>query len=95
VAAGIGLATTPSAYAACTDTANGNNLDATNGANCAQGDKTQSTLFGNNCIFKTITNVLLFIIGAFSVIMLIIGGIRYTVSGGDASAVTAAKNTIL
>jgi hypothetical protein len=37
----------------------------------------------------------LFIIGAISVIMLIIGGIRYVVSGGDSSAVTSAKNTIL
>ena len=27
--------------------------------------------------------------------MLIIGGIRYTVSGGDSGAVTSAKNTIL
>ena len=39
--------------------------------------------------------VLLFIIGAISVIMLIIGGIRYTLSGGDSGNVTAAKNTIL
>ncbi len=27
--------------------------------------------------------------------MLIIGGIRYTISGGDSTAVTSAKNTIL
>ncbi|MNR60667.1 hypothetical protein D3C85_1822070 [compost metagenome] len=27
--------------------------------------------------------------------MLIIGGIRYTVSGGNQSAITAAKNTIM
>jgi multisubunit Na+/H+ antiporter MnhB subunit len=39
--------------------------------------------------------VLLFIIGAVSVIMLIIGGIRYTISQGDQSQVTSAKNTIL
>jgi multisubunit Na+/H+ antiporter MnhB subunit len=39
--------------------------------------------------------VLLFLIGAVSVIMLIIGGIRYTISQGDSSAVTSAKNTIL
>jgi multisubunit Na+/H+ antiporter MnhB subunit len=37
----------------------------------------------------------LFLIGAISVIMLIIGGIRYTISGGDSGNVTAAKNTIL
>lgn len=67
----------------------------TSGANCAQGDETPATLFGAGGIFQTITNILLFIIGAISVIMLIIGGIRYTISGGDSAAVTSAKNTIL
>ena len=38
---------------------------------------------------------MLFLIGAISVIMLIIGGIRYVVSGGESSAVQSAKNTIL
>lgn len=70
-------------------------LDATTGANCAQGNGQQGDLFGSSGIFRTVTNVLLFLIGAVAVIMLIIGGIRYTVSGGDSSAVTAAKNTIL
>ncbi len=71
------------------------------GANAAQGKDQQgdaSTLFGDNGqggIFRTVTNVLLFLIGAISVIMLIIGGIRYVVSGGDSAAVTNAKNTIL
>lgn len=65
------------------------------GAKSAKGDGVSTDLFGSEGIFKTIVNVLLFIIGAISVIMLIIGGIRYTVSGGDSSAVTAAKNTIL
>lgn len=45
--------------------------------------------------FTTIINVLLFVIGAVAVIMLIYGGIRYTISGGDSASVTAAKNTIL
>jgi multisubunit Na+/H+ antiporter MnhB subunit len=39
--------------------------------------------------------VLLFIIGAVSVIMLILGGIRYTESQGVSSAITGAKNTIV
>ena len=46
-------------------------------------------------IIKSIVNVLLFIIGAVAVIMIIIGGIRYTVSQGDQSQVSSAKNTIL
>ena len=46
-------------------------------------------------IIKTIVNVLLFILGAVAVIMIVIGGIRYTISQGDSSAITSAKNTIL
>lgn len=65
------------------------------GATSAKGEDQQENLFGDGGLFQTITNVLLFIIGAISVIMLIIGGIRYVVSGGDSSAVTGAKNTIL
>ncbi len=83
------------AYAACSSTSNGDNLSIKDGANCAQGNNQSSDLFGSQGVFKIITNVLLFIIGAISVIMLIIGGIRYTVSGGDSGAVTSAKNTIL
>jgi multisubunit Na+/H+ antiporter MnhB subunit len=72
-----------------------NNPTINTGAQCAQGDQTSSSLFGDGGIFKTITNVLLFIIGAIGVIMLIIGGIRYTISNGDSGAVTSAKNTIM
>lgn len=46
-------------------------------------------------IIQNIINALLFIVGIASVIMLIIGGIRYVVSAGDQNAVTGAKNTIL
>lgn len=71
------------------------------GASSAQGKDQQgdaASLFGEGGqggIFRTITNVMLFLIGAISVIMLIIGGIRYVVSGGDSTAVQNAKNTIL
>ena len=65
------------------------------GANSAKGIDQATTLFGPSGTFQTITNVLLFVVGAISVIMLIIGGIRYVVSGGDSTAVQGAKNTIL
>ncbi len=64
-------------------------------ATCAKGKDQPTELFAEGGVFQTVTNVLLFIIGAVSVIMLIIGGIRYTVSQGDQGAVTSAKNTIL
>lgn len=66
-----------------------------NGAGSARGTGQTADLFGQAGVFQTITNVLLFILGAISVIMIIIGGLRYVISGGNATAVTAAKNTIL
>lgn len=65
------------------------------GASAAKGTGQADTLMGDGGIFTTISNVALYVIGAISVLMLIYGGIRYTISGGDSSAVTAAKNTIL
>jgi len=44
---------------------------------------------------QQIVNVLLFVIGAVSVIMIIIGGLRYTLSNGEAKNIESAKNTIL
>lgn len=46
-------------------------------------------------IIQTVVRILLFLIGAISVIMIIVGGFRYVVSQGDSSALTSAKNTIL
>ena len=65
------------------------------GADCTKGNGTPDQVWGKGGVFTTITNVLLLLIGAVAVIMLIIGGIRYTISGGDSAAVTSAKNTIL
>lgn len=44
---------------------------------------------------KSVTSILLFIIGAASVILIIVGGLRYVTSGGDQSQISGAKNTIL
>lgn len=65
------------------------------GAAAARGTDQPADLFGQAGMFATVTNVLLFIVGAISVIMIIIGGLRYVLSGGDSANVTAAKNTIL
>jgi hypothetical protein len=69
------------------------------GAGSAKGDSVNACLFkSRTCdsgIFSDIVNVALFLIGAISVIMIIYGGIRYTISGGEAKNVTAAKDTIL
>jgi hypothetical protein len=65
------------------------------GVNAARGNNQPYDLFGAGGVITTITNTLLFIIGALSVIMIIVGGLRYAVSGGNSANVTAAKNTIL
>lgn len=48
-----------------------------------------------NGIVRTITNVLLFLIGLVSVIMIIIGGFRYITSNGAPDQAKAARNTIM
>lgn len=65
------------------------------GAEAARCDECPRDLFGDNGVFKQVTNTILYIVGIIAVIMLIIGGIRYVTSGGDAKKVTDAKNTVL
>ena len=65
------------------------------GAEAARCDGCPSDLFGETGAFRQITNTILYIVGIIAVIMLIIGGIRYVISGGDAKKVTDAKNTVL
>lgn len=69
-----------------------NGTSVLSGARCAKSTDQRSDI---RVLIEIATNVLLFVIGAVAVIMIIIGGIRYTTSNGDSSQVTAAKNTIL
>ena len=46
-------------------------------------------------LVKNLVNLLLAVLGFIAVIMIIIGGIRYTTSNGDSSNTKAAKDTIL
>lgn len=50
---------------------------------------------GLSSTVKTIVNTLLYILGAVAVLVIIISGIMYIVSGGDPNAVNKAKNTLL
>ncbi len=45
-------------------------------------------------IIKLIVDVLLFVVGAVSVVMIVIGGLKYVLSNGDSSQVKSAKDTI-
>lgn len=46
-------------------------------------------------LLAIVANVLLFLIGSFAVIMIIISGFRFVTANGDANTVTQAKNTII
>src|SRR5215475_5256135 len=44
---------------------------------------------------SNLINIFSLIVGAISIIMIIIGGFRYITSGGESSSVSGAKNTII
>lgn len=65
------------------------------GAEAARADGMPADLIGVDGVFTRITSIALYIIGAVSVLMLIWGGLRYILSGGDSKKITDAKNTVL
>lgn len=50
---------------------------------------------GQHSVWNRILNFVTYLIGAVSVLMIIIGGFRYTISGGDPSAIKSARDTII
>lgn len=64
--------------------------------NVARGDGQPTQLFnGDGSIVGRVITLLLFVVGVLSIIMLIIGGLRFVLSGGNKEKTTAARNTIL
>ena len=70
-------------------------LDLESGINSAKGTGAPDNVTEDDGLIKKVVNLLLWAIGIVSVIMIIIGGIRYATSNGDSNNVTAAKNTIM
>lgn len=58
--------------------------------NCSTGGR--STV---NSIIRTIINILSFIVGIAAVIMIIVAGLKYIMSGGESAQTASAKNTLL
>ena len=56
------------------------------------GDNTDRNLLGN---IKDIINAVILVLGIVAVVIIIIGGINYMTSSGDAGKVKKAKDTIL
>ncbi len=74
----------------CTGVLNTSGEDASGVSSC---DEESDNSFGT--IITKVINIFSILIGSVSVIMIIIGGFRYIISGGDQNNVTAAKNTIM
>ena len=70
-------------------------LNLESGINSAKGTGAPDNVTEDDGLIKKVVNLLLWAIGIVSVIMIIIGGIRYATSNGDSNNVTAAKNTIM
>ncbi len=84
----VAFVSTPVAFAACSSAKD----CVSTGVDSAGGSGAPTNIDG---LIKTIVNLLLFVLGAVSVIMIIIGGFKYTTSQGDSSSLSSAKNTIL
>ncbi len=70
-------------------------LSIRDGIDAAKTDDMPATLDGAGGVIDNVTSTILYVLGFLAVIMLIIGGVKYALSAGDAKAVTDAKNTIL
>lgn len=87
----LGLVLAPAGLAPVNVSAECSGVDCVNqGANNA---RTGATSIDQ--VIKNVTNVLLFLVGAVSVIMLVLGGFKYVASNGNADQIKSAKNTIL
>lgn len=72
----------------------GANLQITNGGSSSSSCASSA---GNNInnIIKWILDIFSVIVGIAAVVMIVVGGLKYTISGGDSTRVSGAKDTIL
>jgi hypothetical protein len=56
---------------------------------------TSNSIYGPNGIITKIVKLLALVVGIVAVIVIIIAGIRFAISGGDATKVATAKSTVL
>lgn len=92
-----GLVMAPAAHADSIELIPGcQNGQAAGSATCGSHNSTGSDpIAGPNGLLTKATKIIAIITGIASVIMIIVGGFRYVLSGGDASSVASAKRTII
>ncbi|HSX14959.1 MAG TPA: hypothetical protein VLE72_03595 [Candidatus Saccharimonadales bacterium] len=93
----VGLALAPALTGPASAACDSSNLTISGGISCgAPASSSTTSLFGGSgSLFQRLANTLIFIVGAISVIMVIIGGLRYVLSAGSPQATNGAKDTIL
>jgi hypothetical protein len=97
VLAGLAVLTLGLAVAPATSTYAAKTCDPTQGGlaggiDCINPNENEPTLEER---VKTIINVVIYVVGILAVVMVIYGGVRYTLSEGSEKKVTDAKNTIM
>ena len=88
VVTSIGVAALPAAPAQAVEVFGQCGANKTSSVCKAKGDDA-------NAMIKIVINLILSILGIISVIMIILGGIRYTTSGGDSTGIKNARDTII
>lgn len=58
-------------------------------------DLGDNNISGQDGVLLRVVNILSFVVGVASVIMVILGGLKYITSNGDSNSISSAKNTIL
>lgn len=64
-------------------------------AACADKDTTSNPLTGPSGTIAKVTNIMSVVAGAVAVIMIIVGGLMYVLSGGNSSNTNTARETII
>ena len=62
---------------------------------CQDTNNPTNKIYGSGGIIVTVSYIISGIAGVAAIIMIVIGGIRFMVSGGDPSSVASARNSII
>ncbi len=62
------------------------------GSDCSTNPKDSSSL---PSVIRAVVNILSYLVGVVSVIMVMIAGFKYVTAGGDSNKVSSAKNTLI
>ncbi|MBA3758808.1 hypothetical protein H0X10_04250 [Candidatus Saccharibacteria bacterium] len=74
---------------------NGQPITAVEETTVCSSDREKNPISGNDGVILGVVRLLSYVIGVASVIMIIIGGLKYITANGDGTSIASAKNTVL